>query len=158
MKDKMDRNLGDKTFKEVVLDDIQRLRSCGINPEDGVDNIDLDVFERDYLRSLPYGHGSHSYVGRGLYILLIKVWISEFKRENILILRLEEMVKNVQNTMDVVYEYLGLPPHVLEDTNARNARVGGYKVDFNNDENKQVMKILEEFYKPFNEKLEELLA
>ena len=68
------------------------------------------------------------------------------------------MVKNVQNTMDVVYEYLGLPPHVLEDTNARNARVGGYKVDFNNDENKQVMKILEEFYKPFNEKLEELLA
>ena len=43
------------------------------------------------------------------------------------------MVKNVQNTMDVVYEYLGLPPHVLEDTNARNARVGGYKVDFNND-------------------------
>ena len=37
-------------------------------------------------------------------------------------------------------------------------RVGGYKVDFNNDENKQVMKILEEFYKPFNEKLEELLA
>ena len=158
MKDKMDRNLGDKTFKEVVLDDIQRLRSCGINPEDGVDNIDLDVFERDYLRSLPYGHGSHSYVGRGLYILLIKVWISEFKRENILILRLEEMVKNVQNTMDVVYEYLGLPPHVLEDTNARNARVGGYKVDFNNDENKQVMKILEEFYKPFNEKLEELLS
>eukprot|EP00943_MAST-04B_sp_MAST-4B-sp1_P007007 g7007.t1 len=157
MKDKKDSHLGNKTFKEVVLSDIQHLRSCGVNPEDGIDEIDLDVFEQDYLRSLPYGHGSHAYVGRGLYILLLKIWISEFKRENILILKLEDMVQNVQSTMDVVYEYLGLPPHVLADTKPRNARGGGYKVDFNNAENKEVLKILEDFYRPFNAELDKLL-
>ena len=55
MKDKKDKHLGNKSFKDVVLSDIQHLRRCGVNPEDGVENIDLDVFERDYLRSLPYG-------------------------------------------------------------------------------------------------------
>ena len=157
MKDKGDKHLGNKSFKEVVLSDIEHLRRCGVNPEDGVDNIDLDVFERDYLRSLPYGHGSHSYVGRGLYVLLIKIWIHEVKRENILILRLEEMVRDVQGTMDVVYEYLGLPPHLVENTNPRNSRGGGYKVDFNDAENAEVLQILSKFYHPFQEALLKLV-
>ena len=67
------------------------------------------------------------------------------------------MVRDVQGTMDVVYEYLGLPPHFVENTNPRNARGGGYKVDFNDGENAEVLQMLKEFYRPFNEKLDSLL-
>ena len=66
------------------------------------------------------------------------------------------MVRDVQGTMDV-YEYLGLPPHLVENTNPRNSRGGGYKVDFNDAENAEVLQILSKFYHPFQEALLKLV-
>ena len=151
MKDKNDKHLGESSFESVVDEDIAKLQAAGVS-ENGT--VDLDMFDQQYLRSLPYGHGAHSYVGRGLYAPLLQTWFRAVGRENVLVLRLDEMQHNVQAVMDRVYNHLGLAPFKLESTEPKLVRKGRYVVDFD----EGVLEKLRQFYAPHEQALEALLG
>jgi hypothetical protein len=80
----------------------------------------------EYLESLPAGHGCHSFVGRGMYAPLLRIWARHFvPHEELLVVTLEELKKKnggAQRVMNKVFRFLGLPRHVLADTKPSNAR------------------------------------
>ena len=78
------------------------------------------------LHGLPMGHGGHSIVLRGLYALQLTPWISEFPlHDKMRIFGLKEIIgskKDVQDKINSVYEFIGLPPHDIPDVAAKNSR------------------------------------
>eukprot|EP01051_Picozoa_sp_SAG22_P021913 SAG22_NODE_5033_length_1103_cov_1.236056_1_plen_286_part_00 len=117
-------------------------------------------FEREYAGRLPADHGSHSYVGRGLYWPQLVQVFNEFGRERVLVLTLEELGGKVEGSgttaevMQRVFAWLGLPAGtVIEDTAPKNVR------DYSAAPiNPEVQQQLRQFYAPFNARLYELLG
>lgn len=63
----------------------------------------------------------YSYRSRGVYLPQIRTWLSEFPREQLLVLRSEDMYADVQGTFDRICDYLGIPGHRLPTTRTFNA-------------------------------------
>ncbi len=64
-----------KSFLELITEDIHALRTKGITPD-----CSAQQFRTAYIDSMPYGHGSFAYVGRGLYLLQLKQWLEYFPK------------------------------------------------------------------------------
>jgi hypothetical protein len=156
MQDKNDRHLKGRSFAEVVREDMAALESVGAGPANALE-MDDDMFEQDYLRTLPYGHGVHSFVGQGLYAALLRIWFKLVGREHILVLRLEDMVQNTQDMMDKVFLHLGMEPFQLTVTTPKNTQASGYVVDYTDPENEKVLTELKAFYYLHEKALEKLL-
>ena len=69
-------------------------------------------------------HGGHSLIGRGLYALQLEPYLKEFCSQiKVLSIKHIQGDKNeIQNNMNDVFQFIGLPPHDLEDTSAKNSR------------------------------------
>lgn len=144
-----------KACAQLVEEDLQALAKVGIahgrDPRT-LSDAELARFDADYLApTMTAGHGSHSYVGRGLYYLQLKLWLRTFSRGNLLVLRLDEIAKNPQAAMDKVFKHLGLAPHKLLDVAPRNTRDYAPMPE-------QLRKQVADFYAPHNEALQELLG
>jgi N-formylglutamate amidohydrolase len=59
--------------------------------------------------------------------------------------------ERVQNTMDKIFKHIGLPPHDLDDVEAKNTRP--YEPM-----SEAVRNRLETFYAPYNERLKQLIG
>ena len=139
----------------MINEDIETLETLGINSTSN----HLE-FDKKYLnKTLQHKHGSHSYVGRGLYSLQIKAWFSVFPRENFHFLLLENLNTKYQfdSEMSRLFDFLdagnevdGIPVQVT-DSRIRNGRQYE-KMDT------ELEKKLRAFYQPFNDDLEELLG
>ena len=91
-----------------------------------------------------------SYLSAGVYINQVKVLMSLFHREQILILKSEEFYRNPAIVIRMVFEFLDLPS--LELKHYRKFNVGEYlKMDTNVREN------LVEYFMPYNKRLYEFL-
>ncbi len=72
-------------------------------------------FAKSWLSICPTGHGGHSLIARGLYALHLEPWLDAFL-DNIKVFTLEDLQGcNINGTMACIYEYIGLPPHVVDD-------------------------------------------
>ena len=60
-------------------------------------------------------HRNFSYVTRGLYADQLERWFEHFPREQLLVLRAEDLLASPAETYSEVLEFLGLQPHSLED-------------------------------------------
>ena len=84
----------------------------------------LDAAQARYFDARPNGHGAHSYVGRGLYALQLRLWLRHFPAEQIHVVDIDEMrdavacVENMRRT----FAFLGLPPHAIPDTAPKNTK------------------------------------
>ena len=56
---------------------------------------------------------NHSYLRRGHYAKQIEAWLAHFPRENLLVLRTEDLRADGNRTMNRAFAFLGLPPHRL---------------------------------------------
>lgn len=63
----------------------------------------------------------YTYRARGLYLPQIRNWLSTFPREQLLVLRSEDMYADVQGTFDRICDFLGIPGHPLPTTRTFNA-------------------------------------
>jgi len=139
------------SFSELIEEDLQRLREHNLL-DPNLDENGLDCFEREYLEKAPLTHGGHSYVGRGLYAFQIELWLQVFPREQFLFLRLDDLSKHTNQSMRQVFEFLHVESMTeIEDISVKNARTyepmdGAIKQQ------------LEEFYRPYNERLVRLLG
>ncbi|KAJ8391809.1 hypothetical protein AAFF_G00085810 [Aldrovandia affinis] len=97
----------------------------------------------------------------GLYVVYILDWLTVFRRDQILVLRLEDHASNLKYTMHRVFHFLSLGP-LTEQKEAEITKSPASNTRRPADKNLGPMlpvtkEILQEFYSPFNEKLAKVL-
>jgi len=140
-----------KSFSQVIEADLQLLRDSKID-------ADLTIpseFEAAYLSGLPSGHGSHSYVGRGLYALQIELMLQVFARNQIIFLKLEDLARDVNVQMRRVFKFLEVEPITIADPKKHNER--GTVNSEKSTEDKSTLTKLGEYYEAHNNRLQKLL-
>ncbi|QIR37171.1 sulfotransferase family protein [Tolypothrix sp. PCC 7910] len=102
--------------------------------------------QNDYIDDilLPHLVGS-------LYIYYIKQWLNIFPKEQILIIKSEDLYNNPSVTMKQVYDFLKLPHFQLSEY--RNSNPGSYPPISN-----ELRSQLVDFFRPYNQQLEEYLG
>ena len=109
---------------------------------------ELLIRELDFV---PVHYRHHSYLARGIYADQLENWFKHYRKRQFLILTTEDLRKNSQQTLDQIFDFLGLSPFKIENLTDRN--VGNYKGKMNED----TRKFLIEYFKPHNERLSKLL-
>lgn len=97
-----------------------------------------------------YKHMFFSYFSRGIYVNQLERWFSHFPKDQILILKNEDFLENINQTMEMVTTFLGVKTFDFGD--GGNLNVGNYPKM-----NSQMRKKLTEKFKPHNQKLFSLL-
>ena len=140
-----------KVFPELADDDIALLASWTDTCEDRW-CTDTE-FEDEYLGKMPIGHGSHSYLGRGIYAPQLRLWLRVFPRDRVFFLWTSSLRTSVgvQCEMTNLFGFIGMPSCGLTDTSRKNARK--YKAMVT-----PLRQKLASFYGPHNKALFELMS
>ncbi|KAJ1433683.1 P-loop containing nucleoside triphosphate hydrolase protein [Ochromonadaceae sp. CCMP2298] len=136
-----------KSFEQVATEEIAELQSMGITP-----SCTYADFQQ-WLSTRPMDHGGHSVVGRGLYALQLQRWVQEWPAEQLRVYGISSIKgepQQVQQTLEGVFSYLGLPPHDVADVAAKNTRQYPPM-------SAEGRALLQAFYLPFNQKLFQML-
>jgi hypothetical protein len=96
-------------------------------------------------------HQTHSYVARGRYAEQLERWLALYPREQLLVLRFEDLVKDPLAVLNQTLAYLRLPPMQEARLEARNTR--NYPPM-----NPETAARLRESFAPENRRLEALLG
>ena len=156
----------DKTFKMVVQQDLEQMKTCGLIPYFDIDSgiVDETMYNEfsysdqedkawdAYLQTIPLNTGSHCLLGRGLYEMNLRPWFKAFGSQQVMVIQLERMEGRVQKIMDTVWKRLGLPQVDIEDTSPKNQRSYESLLD------EDMQAYLQRFYQPHNRRLERLLG
>ncbi|MEG4485705.1 tetratricopeptide repeat protein [Microcoleus sp. D2_18a_B4] len=119
-----------RSLDRVISDEVERLNQ---NPE--------------YI----IGEEPGNYLARGRYIEFIKNWRTFFPQEQLLILKSEDFYAGAATTVKQVLEFLDLPEYQLSQY--QNANPGSYQPV-----NESVRDRLSDYFRPYNQELEEYLA
>ena len=109
---------------------------------------DKMLSDHDYY-SHNYNH--YSYLSRGIYIQQLKQWRKFFPKEQMLILRSEDLFYDLNTVYDTLLDFLKLPKYTI--TRQNNYNVGNYSPM-----SSPLKDRLVEFFKPHNKKLYEYLS
>ncbi|SDC82619.1 MULTISPECIES: sulfotransferase family protein [unclassified Candidatus Frackibacter] len=104
--------------------------------------------DKDYF-SFNYNH--FSYKTRGIYIEQLQRWFKLFSREQLLIIKSEDLYANPQLVMDKVLEFLELPKWELTEYKQFNSSGDYPEMDSN------IRQQLHEYFEPYNQRLYDLL-
>jgi hypothetical protein len=102
-----------------------------------------------YIPAMPPPLGYWSYLQRSRYDEHIARWLEFFGRDQLLFLKFEDLAAAPQQTLDGVYEFLGLAPHGHGEFPKLNA--GSY-----DDMSPHTRDHLAEYFRPHNERLRTL--
>ena len=89
-------------------------------------------------------------LARGLYAMQLEPWFNSFSHDKILITSSEELANNTNNTLKEIFSFLDVSNIKIQDTSRKNKRQ--YPIM-----KQKTRKLLVEFYKPYNEKLYDLV-
>lgn len=95
--------------------------------------------------------GIWSYLQRSRYAEHLERWLALFRREQFLFVEFEQMIADPQATLDLIYEFLGLPPHRHDDFAKSNRGEYTPMAQATRDH-------LVEYFRPHNERLRELIG
>lgn len=95
---------------------------------------------------------NYGYKIKGLYHQHICNWLKYYDKKRMLFIEFSEFVKNPQQSMDEVCEFLDIPPHQLKSAEIKN------KTSYDNTLDTNTRDQLLEFYHPHNQKLYELIG
>ncbi len=123
-------NWESRSLDRAISDEIERLNQ---NPE--------------YI----IGPEPGNYLARGRYIEFIKNWLALFPREQLLVLQSEDLYAGAATTVNHVLAFLELPEYQLSEY--QNANPGSYQRV-----NQSVRHLLSDYFKPYNQELEEYLG
>lgn len=92
-----------------------------------------------------------SYLLSGIYVDRLKEWMSIFPKNNLLILKSEDVFEYPKSTMNQVFNFLGMPDY--EVTNSlKNRELSTKKIE------PKLRRELVKYFRPHNQRLEELLG
>lgn len=126
------------SFEEAIKVEPERLKG----------ELDKMINSKTY-KSYNYGH--YSYLSRGIYINQIKLWFEHFPKEQVIILKSEDLFENPQSVLNRIYEFLDIP----------KIRHKGFKKIFTHEYekiNKKTREYLKDYFRPYNEQLYEYLG
>ncbi|KAL8577017.1 hypothetical protein ACOMHN_065621 [Nucella lapillus] len=138
-------------FHDDVLLSIEKLNNCT---------------DQSSLRACIYDKRTLAGKGKvrlriGVYHVYLSEWLSVFPRSQLLVLRTEDYSRNSRRTLRRIHRFLGLPPmirqqekRVLQLPKANTRRLEDQKLGSMLPETRQA---LQEFYRPHNHQLAELL-
>jgi Sulfotransferase domain len=111
--------------------------------------------EREKILSDPnyysFNHNRYSYLSRGIYINQLQNWRKYFPKEQMLILRSEDLFYDLSSIYNILLEFLGLPEFTIK-------RQINYNVGHYSPMAPSLRDRLVEYFKPHNKKLYEYLA
>lgn len=96
--------------------------------------------------------GEQGYLFTGLYVYFLQKWISAFERQQILIVKSEDLYQKSKETMDDVFDFLELPRFASEKY--VNHLPGAYQKLANNDAKYQ---LIANFFDVYNQRLADYL-
>ena len=129
----LNRGIVKEDLKTVIAREITELESLSQE----------DIINKNYRQP-------HNII-TGLYIYQVKIWLELFNREQILILKSEDFYSKPAETMEKVYNLLGLPNYPLAQYPKINK--GSY-----NPAEEEIRNILRNYFEPYNRELEEYLG
>ncbi len=91
------------------------------------------------------------YVWRGMYFEFIQKWMAIFPKEQFLILRSEDFYTQTPETLQQVFEFLGLPEHTISTFKT-------YNQGFYQPMPDTIRQKLSDFFQPHNQRLEQFLG
>ena len=97
------------------------------------------------------GFNFYTYLKRGIYVEQIKRWFEFFPKEKFLFQKSEDFLQNPQKTIDNICDFVNIPHLKISSKIRRNA------ANYPKTMNPETRKKLVEYFKPYNEKLYELL-
>jgi hypothetical protein len=137
-----------RTFEEAIVQ--EKRRSPG---EEG------DAPKRKAHADL--GDARHGYLSRSTYVDQLLRWSEFFSREQMLVLKSEDLFEDPHQTLKIVLGFLGLPeweteaPEILREQKARDKRnAGGYEGEMDPSPRRR----LEEYFAPHNRRLYDYLG
>ncbi|OCQ91431.1 sulfotransferase [Oscillatoriales cyanobacterium USR001] len=98
-----------------------------------------------------YNHQHHAYLSRGIYADQLLNWMKFFPKEQILILKSEDLYTNPAATFNTALEFLNLPHHQLENYEKYNA--GEYPSI-----SQEIHQQLQAYFQPHNQRLAAILG
>lgn len=98
-----------------------------------------------------YWKDACKYVWRGIYIEFIQKWMATFPKEQFLILRSEDFYTQTPETLQQVFEFLGLPQHAI-------SKFKTYNQGFYQPMPDTIRQQLSDFFQPHNQRLEQFLG
>ena len=119
-----------RSLDRAISDEIERLNQ---NPE--------------YI----IGEEPGNYLARGRYVEFIKNWLDFFPKEELLVLKSEDLYAGAAATVKQVLAFLDLPEYQLSEY--QNTNPGFYPRV-----NESVRNLLSDYFKPYNQELEEYLG
>lgn len=127
------------TFEETINAEFRRMRL----------NRDFSKFNtgnRDFENSVV-----HNIIRHGIYVNYLKNWFKIFDKNQILILNSDDLKNSTQETLNQIFDFLNISNFKIPDITPVN--VGKYPPI-----NKNTRKKLIDFFRPHNQKLNELLS
>jgi tetratricopeptide (TPR) repeat protein len=105
----MHKRLGEAMprWEECVRVELEKFPQCPLEPDD-----------------LPDPYDESNILTNGAVLPFLKRWLRHFPAKQFLILRSEDLSRDVCGTVSIAYKFLGLPPHQLTSTARHN--VGSY--------------------------------
>ncbi len=128
--------------------------NSGLVKEDLETAISLEMKELENLSKEDIIHSGYRKLDSilsSLYIYQVQVWLEFFKREQILILKSEDFYSNPAQTMEQVYDFLGLSNYPL----AKYSKINGGSY---NPADEKIRNVLRDYFEPYNRQLEEYLG
>lgn len=98
-----------------------------------------------------YNHQHYSYLSRGIYVEQLQNWMNYFPREQFLILKSEDLLRQPEIVLNQVFDFLDLPNYQLP--RYENYNVGDYPTV-----SPKVRQDLLDYFQPYNSKLIKLLG
>ena len=125
------------SFEETIHAEFKRMELCKLQPELYTKNPD---FDSNVITNI---------IRHGIYSEYLEKWIKFFPKDQILIIDSDDLKNSTQETVNQVFNFLNVFPYKINNLSKIN--VGKYvPLD------KKSKEFLSEFYKPYNEKLNNL--
>ena len=124
-----------RTFEEMIKDDIENIQK---NSTVSKDNFYFANFVEN------------SFLARSFYAEQLDVWFKLFPKEQILVIKSEDLANNTRKIMNQIFDFLGLPKYdLMHVTKVNTLNYSPMK--------EETRSFLIDFFKPYNKKLYEFL-
>lgn len=107
------------------------------------------ILEDENYRS--FGHQNYSYLSRGIYIEQLEAWNAYFPRDNMLVLKSEELFSNPNLVLGRTFAFLGISEQTSTDFQIHNSLAY-------NEIEPVIYRELTDFYEPYNQRLYQFLG
>jgi hypothetical protein len=94
------------------------------------------------------------YKFRGVYVERLKPWLEQYPREQILILRSEDLYENPASTLEVAADFLGISLEPFRAINLQPVKVGSYSSAMSD----VMREELNAYFAPYNQQLSTILG